>query len=151
MQRDVAIESRMVAEVHRAKAEEQRAVADVQQAGVEIQQAVSQLTRATTRIRQSSVAATPNPRLNFEVSIDREGIASVDGEKIGLDELKGRLAKLKAETSNTFSVHINADPECRVKLIIPVLDVCEEVGDIAFRVASSNDSDSSPDTDDTAN
>jgi len=145
MQQAVAIESQMVAEVHRSKAEEQRAVAEVHRAEAEIQQAVSQLQRAATQIRQSSVAATLEASLNFEVSIDREGSVSIDGKEIGVDELKAWLAKLKAETSNTFSVHFNADPECPVKHIIPVLDVCEEVGDIDFRVATSSDSDLSID------
>jgi len=149
MQQAVAIESQMVAEVHRAKSEEQRAVAEVHLAEAEIQQAVSQLQRAATQIQQSSVGAIPDPRLNFVVTLDREGNASVDGEGIGLDELRSRLAKLKDETSNAFSVQINADPECPVKLLIPVLDVCEEVGDIDFSIASSSSSDSTSDEDDT--
>ena len=125
--RAVAIESRMVAEVQRAKADEQRAVAHVR------------ITDGVVQIQQSSIAATPGKRLNFEVTIDREGNASIDGKEHGLDELKAQLTKLKAETSNTFSVQINADPECPVKHIIPVLDVCKEVGDIDFSVASSKD------------
>ncbi len=149
MQQAVAIESQMVAEVHRAKAEEQRAVAEVHLAEAEIQQAVSQLQRAAAQIRQSNVATTLEPRLNFEVSLDRDGNVSIDGGKIGLDELKTRLAKLKAETSNTFSVHFNADPECPIKHIIPVLDVCKEVGDIDFSLTSSGVADSSPDEGDT--
>jgi hypothetical protein len=48
-------------------------------------------------------------------------------------------------------VQINADPECPVKHIIPVLDTCKEVGDIDFRIASSSDSDSTSDEGDTAN
>ena len=134
MQQAVAIESQMVAEVHRAKAEEQRTVGEVRRAEAEIQQAVTQLQRAATQIRQSSVGAIPDPRLIFEVSIDREGNASIDGEGIGLDELRAQLAKLKDETSNSFSVHINADSECPVKHIIPVLDVCKELGDIDFSI-----------------
>jgi hypothetical protein len=42
-------------------------------------------------------------------------------------------------------VRINADSDCPVKLLIPVLDVCEEAGGIDFRVASSGGADSSPD------
>ena len=141
-QSHVFIEDQMVTQ---EEVTTQRAVAEVHLAEAEIQQAVSQLQRAATQIRQSSVAATLEASLNFEVSIDREGNASIDGEKIGLDELKARLAKLKAETSNTFSVQINADPECPVKHIIPVLDVCKEVGDIDFSVATSSDSDLSID------
>ena len=128
-----------------AIAEANQAVAEELRAEGEIQQAVSQMQRAATQIRQSSVAATHEPRLNFEVSIDREGNTSIDGGKIGLDELKARLAKLKAETSNAFSVQINVDPECPVKHIIPVLDVCKEVGDVDISIVSSSGADSSPD------
>jgi hypothetical protein len=48
-------------------------------------------------------------------------------------------------------VRINADPECPIKHVIPVLDACKEVGDVDFSVATSSDSDSTPDEGDTAN
>jgi biopolymer transport protein ExbD len=89
----------------------------------------------------ASFADSSDPRLNLELNLDREGNASVDGEEIGLDKLRARLVKLKGETSNAFVVHIIADPECPAKHIIPVLDVCEEVGDIDYRVASRSGTD----------
>ncbi|MDP7305145.1 MAG: biopolymer transporter ExbD [Pirellulaceae bacterium] len=119
--RTSTVQSRAVAAEHLAVAEMQRAVAVAQ-----VQQ-------------QSSVMATPVPRLSFEVKLDREGNASIDGKGIDLDDLRAHLAKLKDETSNTFSVRINADSECPVKLVVPVLDVIEEVGDIDFRIASARD------------
>ena len=137
--RAVPIESRMAAEVQRAKAEEQRAVAHVR------------IKDGMVQVQRSSVRTTPAPRLNFEVTLDREGNASIDGKGIGLDELRAQLAKLKDETGNSFSVHINVDSECLFKHVVSVMDVCEEVGDIDFRVASSSGADSSPDEDDTAN
>ena len=114
-----------------------------QQAAVELHDLEDiELDRMVPLQRQdASFADSPDPRLSFEVNLDREGNTSVDGERIGLDELKARLAKLKEETSNTFSVRINADPECPAKLLIPVLNVCEEVGDIDFRVASPGGTD----------
>jgi len=118
-----------IAEANQAVAEELRAKGEAMHAAVQEQRA-----EATTQIQQSSDAATLGPRLNFEVTLDREGNASIDGGKIGLDELNARLAKLKAETSNTFSLQINVDPECPVKHIIPVLDVCKELGDIDFSI-----------------
>jgi len=48
--------------------------------------------------------------------------------------------KLKDETSNIFSVHINADPECPVKHVVLAADECEEVGDIDYRIMSSDSS-----------
>ena len=115
----------------RAIAAEQRAVAELH------------LAEAMSQQQQASITATPDPRLNFEVTLDREGNTSIDGEKIGLDELRAQLTKLKDETSNAFSVYINADSECPVKHIVPVLAVCKEVGDIDFSIVSSKDSDSS--------
>jgi biopolymer transport protein ExbD len=94
------------------------------------------LQRQDARFADSS-----DPRLNFELNLDREGNTSVDGERIGLDELREEIAKLKDETSNAFSVRINADPECPAKHVVSVLDVCEEVGDVDYRVVSSKDSD----------
>lgn len=118
-----------------------RAVEQLRRAGVEAQQAAAQAQHeeAIAQLEQSRVAATPSPRLNFEVTLDREGNASVDGEEIDLDGLRARLAKLKDETSNTISVRINADPECPAKRLIPVLDLCENVGDIDIRVEAASD------------
>jgi biopolymer transport protein ExbD len=122
VQRAMVARERAVAETHRAEAEAIQAVVQEQRA------------EATPQIQESSVGAIPDPRLNFEVNLDREGNASVDGEKISLDNLRARLAKLKGETGNSFYVLINADSECPAKHIIPVLDVCEEVGDIDFSI-----------------
>jgi biopolymer transport protein ExbD len=120
--RAIVMEERAIAELHRAEAEEQRAIA------------VSQL-------EHSRVAETPDPRLNFELNLDREGNASKDGERLGLDELKAEIAKLKEETNNVFRVRINADPDCPIKLVVPVLDVLDEVGDIDYRIVSSTELD----------
>ena len=129
---------------------EQRAVQQLRRAEVVAQQAVAQAQHeeAIVQLEQSRVAATPDPGLTFEVTLDREGNASIDGKEIALDELRAQLAKLKDETGNSFSVHINVDSECLFKHVVSVMDVCKEVGDIDYRVASSSDSDSSPDEDD---
>jgi len=115
---------------------EQRAIAELHKAEAEAQQAVAQAhhEEATAQLEQSRFAITPDSILNCEVHIDQEGNASIDGEKIGLDVLKTRLAELKNKTNNPLSVRINADPECPAKFLIPVLDVCEDVGDIDFAV-----------------
>lgn len=137
VQSQAVTSEQLTVELHGAETETRRAVAHVR------------IKDGMVQIQQSSDAATPETRLNFAVTLDREGNASVDGEEIDLDELRAQLAKLKDETSNAFSVQINADPECPVKLLIPVLDVCEEVGDIDFSIASSSSSDSTSDEDDT--
>ena len=119
-----------------------RAVAELRRVGVEAHNADAEAQR---EVEEARVEATPDPRLNFVVKLDREGNASVDGENIDLDELKAQLAKLKEETGNAFSVQINAGAECPVKHVVSVLDVCKEVGDIDYRVALPSGSDSSPD------
>ena len=121
----------------------QQAVVEVQLTKAETQRAAAQVRvkDGMVQIRRSSVATTPDPRLNFILQLDREGNARIEGDGIGLDELRTRLARLQDETSNAFSVRINADPECPVKHIIPVLDVCEDVGDIDYRIVSPKDSD----------
>ena len=111
----------------------EQVVAELHRVGVEAQNA-----SANAQLEQSRNAATPDPRLNFVLELDREGNASVDGEKIDLDELRARLAKSKDETSSTLSVRINADPEGPVKHVVSVLDVCNEVGDIDVRVVASS-------------
>jgi biopolymer transport protein ExbD len=126
----VATEQRLVAEVQLKEAEAQRAIT---------QQAVTrvQIKDGIVQIQESSSATTPDPKLDFVLEIDREGNTSVDDEKFDLDELRARLAKLKDETSDTYSVGINVDPECPVKYVIPVLDVCDEVGGIDYRIVGS--------------
>ena len=114
-----------------AVATEQLAVAELRRAGV----------MARVQLEEATVPAAPDPRLNFVLELDREGNTSVDGERIGRDELRAQLSKLKDETSNVFSVHVDADPECPIKHVIPVLDVCDEVGDIDVRIVSSKNSD----------
>lgn len=113
-----------------------RAVAELHRVGVKAQNAST-----NAQLEQARAAATPDSRLSFQLTIDQEGNLSVDGERIGLDELREEIAKLKDETSNAFSVRINADPECPAKHVVSVLDVCEEVGDVDYRVLSSKDSD----------
>jgi biopolymer transport protein ExbD len=110
-----AVEQRAVAEAHLAEAEARRALAEA---------------RAET---------TPDPRLTFRVAIDREGNTSVDGDYIDLAELGTRLVKLKEETSNAFSVYIDADPDCPVKRVVPVVDLCNDVGDIDYLITSIKD------------
>jgi len=53
--------------------------------------------------------------------------------------------KLKEDTSNAFSVQINADSECPVRHIVPVLAVSKEVGDIDSKLVSSKNSGESSD------
>ena len=93
--------------------------------------------------QDASFADSSDPRLNFEVKLDHEGNASVNGESIGLDELREEIAKLKDETSNAFSVRINADPECPAKHVVSVVDVCKELGDIDVHIVASRASESS--------
>lgn len=89
---------------------------------------------------EARAEAVPEPKMKFEVKVDREGNASVEGEKLGLDDLKAKLETLKEETSNAFSVQISADSECPLKHVVSVMDLCKEVGDIDFNVAASGDS-----------
>ena len=141
MQQAVAIENRMADKVQRAKAEEQRAIVELHGAETVAKRAVAQvrIKDGMVQVQRTSVRTTPDPGLTFEVTLDGEGNASVDGEGIGLDELRAQLAKLKDETSNSFSVQINADPECLFKHVVSVMDVCKEVGDVDFSIVSSED------------
>lgn len=118
----IAAEQRAIAELHRAEAEAQRAM-------------------TLPQLEQSRIAATPDARPNFKLTIDQEGNTSVDGEKIDLDELKAKLVQLKNEMSSAFSVHIVVVPECPIKHVIPVLDLCDEVSDIDYRITSSKGTD----------
>ncbi len=87
-------------------------------------------------VAPAKVASALAPERILVVTLDQNGNARIDGEEIDLDELKLRLAKWKDETSNTFVVQLSADHECRVQHLIPVVDACEEVGDIDFRITS---------------
>ena len=100
-------------------------------------QAPVQVRLAETLTDQRTIHIKPerDPRLSYELSIDRDGNATVGGERIGLDELRAQLAKRQEETANVFSVRVNVDPECPARHIVPVLDVCEEIGDIDYRVS----------------
>lgn len=120
--------------VRAARMESEVAVVARQRAAEEVIRAKS--TDLRSALREARAQATPDPRLNFEVAIDREGNATVGGDDIGLDELREKLVELQEETSNVFSVHINADSECPIRHVVSVLDVCEGVGDIDYRVKS---------------
>lgn len=82
--------------------------------------------------------STTGPRLHFELALDREGNASGNGERIGRDERRAEIAKLKQVTSSVFRGRINAASNRPIKHAVPVLDVLDEVGDIDYRVLASN-------------
>jgi biopolymer transport protein ExbD len=133
-------------------ARSQQAVAMEQQATVATRAEVeAHRAEAMAQLEQSRVAETPDPRLNFVLEIDREGNAKTGDERIGLDELRAEIAKLKDETSNVFRVHINADPDCPIKHVAPVLEVLDEVGDIDYRIVASENADATTDLDNLAN
>jgi biopolymer transport protein ExbD len=126
----------------RASTQQAQVVAMEQQATVATRTDVeAHRAMALSQLEQSRVAETPDPRLNFVLEIDREGNTSVDGENVDLHELKAKLVKLKDETSNAFSVQVDADPDCPVKHVIVVVDVCEAVGDIDYRIVASKEPD----------
>ena len=97
-QSQAVVGERMVAELHRAGAE-------------------AHLADAMAQLEQSRVATTPDPRLNFVLGIDREGNLSVDGDVIGLNELKKRLAEFKDKSHNAFILRIDTDPDCPARHI----------------------------------
>ncbi|MCA9147048.1 MAG: hypothetical protein KDB05_29935 [Planctomycetales bacterium] len=118
-----------------AVAMEERAIAELHRVGAE-----AHLADAMAQLEQAQIDA-PGSRLDFVLEIDREGNASVAGDVIGLDELKKRLAEFKDKSHNNFLLRIDADPDCPARHIIAVLDVCNEVGDIDYRIASSESTD----------
>jgi hypothetical protein len=109
----------------------ERTIAELKRVGEEAHRAAAEAQRQVDEARGE---VTPAPRLNFVVTVDREGHVTRDGDEISLDGLRVQLAKSQDETHNAFTVYIHADPECPVKHVIPVLDACEKVGDIDYRV-----------------
>ena len=112
-----------------------------QQASVQLEkfQAMTEMQQAEATAQgqhESGMAATLTLRLDYRVSMDRDGSMSVDGKPVGLDELKARLTRLKDETSNAFSVRFTVDSECPVKHLTPVLAVCDDIGDIDYQVTT---------------
>lgn len=120
---------------------EQQAVDQVHRAEAEARQAAAQARHqeAISRLEQTRVAAAAGPRLNFAVKLDRNGNVDVGGEQIGLDELNARLAEIKDKIRQTPSVEIQADPDCPFKHVLAVLNVCQELGEIDYRITSSVD------------
>ena len=116
---------------------QERAVAELRRVGEEAHRAD---TEAQRNVEEARVETTPYPRLNFEVKLDREGNARLAGEKIRLDDLKAKLAKLKEETNNALSVQISADSECPAKHVVSVADICKQIGVVDLNIASSGDS-----------
>jgi biopolymer transport protein ExbD len=122
-----------------SRVEMQEAVIAEELAVAEARRAEAEAVRA---IEEARSEATPDPTLiDFEVKLDRDGNASLDGADIDLDGLRARLAKLKEETSDAFSVRIDADSECPVKHVVNVVDLCKGVGVINYSILSSIDSD----------
>jgi biopolymer transport protein ExbD len=111
----------------------ERTVAELRRIGVEAHRADVEAQR---EVEEAQVEATPDPRLNFEVKIDREGNTSVDGKSIDVDELRATLTELKEESGNAYLVKIYADSECPVQQVVAVLDVLEELGGVEFHVES---------------
>lgn len=114
----------------------QRAIAEAHRAEAE-----ANLARATAQVEQVRGSAISGSRLNFVLGVDREGNLSVAGDVIGFDELKKRLAEFKDKSHNAFLLRIDTDPDCPARHIIAVLDVCDEVGDIDYQIASSESTD----------
>jgi biopolymer transport protein ExbD len=114
-----------------AVAMEERAIAELHRAGAE-----AHLADAMAQMEQSQID-TRGSRLDVVLEIDREGNLSVAGDVIDLDELKKRLAEFKDKSHNTFLLRIETDPNCPAKHIVAVLDVSDEVGEIDYRITSS--------------
>jgi len=88
-----------------------------------------------------SISPTQTEMASMEVRLDSRGAANINGEEVDIDGLKARLTKLKKETNARLSLQINADADCPVKHVVAILDICEEVGDIGYRIVSSAVSD----------
>ena len=99
-------------------------------AAVEAEQAatVAEIQQAT------DLLVTQTETVSIEVRLNHRGVANMDGEEVDIDVLRTRLAKLKKETDARLSLRINADAECPVKHVVAILSICEEVGDIDFRI-----------------
>ena len=121
--------------VQAVRSDEQQAIATETRAVVE-----ERTVELRSALEEARAEATVDPRLNLEVKLDREGLTSNDGERISLDELRAKLVKLKTETSNAFSVQISTHSECPARHLIAVAAVCDEVGDIDYRITSLDDS-----------
>lgn len=107
-----------------------------QQAAIAAVEAKRSVAIAETQ-QESSASVTQTESANLVVRLDRRGAAIIDEQEVDLDVLRARLTKWKQETNARLSLQINADSECPVKHVVAVLDICEEVGDIDCRIASS--------------
>ena len=67
------------------------------------------------------------------ISVNREGLAFLEGRPIGRNELAAALARLKAENEGV-RVFVSGDRDCRHGDVLAVLDVARSVGiqNVAF-------------------
>jgi len=119
---------------------------ETQRALVARERAVAEAHRAESRARMALAEAqaaheTADPKLNFNITVGQDGGVVVDGNQIDLDDLRKRLATAKDETSNAFTVQITADPECPLRFVVPVIEVCDDLGDIDYRITADSTSD----------
>ena len=88
----------------------------------------------------TATAATPESKKNLiNIAIDKTGVAYVDGQPIGHNELAANLAALR-ETNTSARVFVRGDRDARHGDVIRVLDLVRSAGieNIAFEVRESS-------------
>jgi biopolymer transport protein ExbD len=87
----------------------------------------------------TATAATPETKRNLiNIAIDKAGVAYVDGNPIGNNELAGHLSALQ-QTNDAVRVFVRGDRDARHGDVVRVLDVVRAAGieNIAFEVRES--------------
>jgi biopolymer transport protein ExbD len=141
----VITQQQAMAEVEKARAEAMRAQAMRAQAmakadAVEVQQLRKQITSSFPMTLKPADITVVVDRTSYPVEVARDGTITVEGESMGLNAFKSHLKELKRKSSNAFTLVLEVEADCPVKHLTPLLDMCEEVGDIDYRVHSTDES-----------
>ena len=98
----------------------------------------------TIKLPSASTAEEPD-RLPGEiiVNLDKDGKVTVNGKTLGLDDLRGRLAKV-AKFYPDQAVIIRADKDVRYELLVGVIDTCRAANVWNFSFATNGEAASSP-------
>ena len=93
----------------------------------------------TIKLPSAATAEEPD-RLPGEiiVNLDTDGKVTVNGKRLGLIELEGRLAKV-AKFYPDQAVIIRADKAVRYELLVDVIDACRAANVWNFSFATKND------------
>ena len=68
------------------------------------------------------------------VNLAQDDTITIDGQQVDQTGFAKRLTD-DADTTNTLIVEINADRECELSQIAPLIEACDEIHNVEYRLS----------------